>query len=456
MKFRVTIFTALLWVMLSGQGAMAAALTSSTAAIDTFTDVADWSTAACGATAANPTAITAGTDTFTICSGHTLTLAADTTNVAGLTVAGTLAMAGKKLTMTANGNIVNSGTISVTNTDNLFITLSGTGTYSGTGTLTSKCLSAAASAFDSAATWGTATAACGVTVGTGITPPLPSSGSILSIGANAISPPAGVGPFSVASIVYTSTGSLTLTGKTLNVSGTVNTTGGSTTASIVVGAGGTLNIGGALTAAAPININGGTLAVTGATDGTSGGITTGTNGTFNSIGALTKDTGVLNISGGTLRIGAAADISGGTGALTLTNSVLKLSDADHQITTPASSLAFPIMDFSELGTATTPPTAKTVTFVGGAAHTITSLALPAAAATTKQVSFVVPGSSGLTISATTVNTMTCTDSTVTGVSIAIAASTTAVCTVAAGAGATSAPIFSTKEKAKVFVEEVNN
>jgi len=451
MKFRVTIFTALLWVMLSGQGAMAAALTSSTAAIDTFTDVADWSTAACGATAANPTAITAGTDTFTICSGHTLTLAADTTNVAGLTVAGTLAMAGKKLTMTANGNIVNSGTISVTNTDNLFITLSGTGTYSGTGTLTSKCLSAAASAFDSAATWGTATAACGVTVGTGITPPLPSSGSILSIGANAISPPAGVGPFSVASIVYTSTGSLTLTGKTLNVSGTVNTTGGSTTASIVVGAGGTLNIGGALTAATPININGGTLAVTGATDGTSGGITTGTNGTFNSIGALTKDTGVLNISGGTLRIGAAADISGGTGALTLTNSVLKLSDAAHTITLGAGA-TFPVVDFSELGT-----TARTVTFVGDYTYVISSLALPAATSATKQFSIINPTTAVVfTITATTVNTMTCTNSTVTGASTAITANTTAVCTVAAGAGATSAPIFSTKEKAKVFVEEVNN
>jgi len=78
-------------LLLSGQQAFSVALTSAAAGIDNFTGLTQWSTGGC-TSATNPAAITSGTDTFTICTPHALTLGVAATNVAQLTVNGTLTL----------------------------------------------------------------------------------------------------------------------------------------------------------------------------------------------------------------------------------------------------------------------------------------------------------------------------------------------------------------------------
>jgi len=129
---------------------------------------------------------------------------------------------------------------------------------------------------------------------------------------------------------------------------------------------------------------------------------------------------------------------------------------NHIITFPTSGTAkaLPVVDASLLSGAT--GAGKTITFVGATGVTIGSLTLPAAAT---EIKFVVPASQVLTISAITGNTMTCTGTTVGGTAAAPtltagAGATTFTCTTGGVTGGVSAPIFSTKEKAAVFSEEV--
>jgi hypothetical protein len=350
--------------------------------------------------------------------------------------------AGKSLTFATNANLVNNGTVTLAETTNAAaIVLSGTGVYSGTGRLTSFCESAAGGAWDAVATWTTANGACNVksAVATGV--PIPGAGSAVSIGAHAITAPVSVGPFSIASLVFTgTTGTLDFTGKTLNISGNVTTTGGA----ITVGTGGVIDV---------------TGTVTGVATGT---ITTGTNGTLKVTGAFTP-VATVNATGGTIQIGGDLDDSANK-LLTasLANSLLKLANDDHTITSATAGKTFPAVDVSAFTGPTTSPavSSKTVTFLGAVDTTISNLVLPTAGLTAKEVKFAVPTNQTLTISATSVSTMTCAGAAATTPAIVLGGSGTTgatyTCTIAASTTATSAPIFSTKEKAKVFVEEVNN
>ena len=132
---------------------------------------------------------------------------------------------------------------------------------------------------------------------------------------------------------------------------------------------------------------------------------------------------------------------------------------NHIITFPTSGTAkaLPVVDASLLSGIT--GAGKTITFVGATGVTIGSLTLAAATATAVEIKFVVPATKVLTISAITGNTMTCTGTTVGGTAAAPtltagAGATTFTCTTGGVTGGVSAPIFSTKEKAAVFSEEV--
>jgi len=95
-------------LLLSGQQAFsAAALTSAAAAIDNFTGLTQWSTGSC-TSATNPAAINPG-DTFTICTPHALTLGVAATNIAGLTVNGTLTLGTIPLALSAGSTLTNNG-----------------------------------------------------------------------------------------------------------------------------------------------------------------------------------------------------------------------------------------------------------------------------------------------------------------------------------------------------------
>ncbi len=258
---------------------------------------------------------------------------------------------------------------------------------------------------------------CSMTTGTIAAP---DSTNVLSIGHVIAVPTAAT--ISVSSVAFTA-GSLTLTGKTLNVGTTLNAAGGTVT----IGTSGTLNV--------------------------TGNVTVGTDGT-------------IDMTGGILSIGVALNNTAGT--LTTGTGTLKLTNADHAITVAAGKI-FAVVDASLLTGAT--GSGKIITFAGAFDNTISSLTLPAAAGI--EIKFVVPEVKKLTISATTGGTvLNCTATvtgtgsvapTVTGTSAApiltasTTASTTSTFTCATAITVVnniSAPIFSTKEKAAVFGQEV--
>jgi len=259
---------------------------------------------------------------------------------------------------------------------------------------------------------------CSMTTGTIAAP---DSTNVLSIGHVIAAPTAAT--ISVSSVAFTA-GSLTLTGKTLNVGTTLNAAGGTVT----IGTSGTLNV--------------------------TGNVTVGTDGT-------------IDMTGGILSIGVALNNTAGT--LTTGTGTLKLTNADHAITVAAGK-TFAVVDASLLTGAT--GSGKLITFAGAFDNTISSLTLPAAAGI--EIKFVVPEVKKLTISATTGGTvLNCTATvtgtgsvapTVTGTTAApiLTASTTTgttstfTCATATATTTISAPIFSTKEKAAVFTEEVKH
>jgi len=260
---------------------------------------------------------------------------------------------------------------------------------------------------------------CSMTTGTIAAP---DSTNVLVIG-HAITAPTATTAISVSGISFTA-GSLTLTAKTLNVGTTLNAAGGTVT----IGTSGTLNV--------------------------TGNVTVGTDGT-------------IDMTGGILSIGVALNNTAGT--LTTGTGTLKLTNADHAITVAAGKI-FAVVDASLLTGAT--GSGKLITFAGAFDNTISSLTLPAAAGI--EIKFVVPEVKKLTISATTGGTvLNCTATvtgtgsvapTVTGTTAApiLTASTTTgttstfTCATATATTTISAPIFSTKEKAAVFTEEVKH
>jgi hypothetical protein len=509
MKFRFSLFpTALLLLLvLSGQAFAATYYSKIADPSLTGLNATHWDTAACGLTAAGSPGSVAATDSYVICgsnangrvvgaiatltggvavttgtitieSGASVTLSGAITSVPTITVnsGGYLisANAAHTLTFNANANLVNNGivTLSAAADATPFIILSGTGVYSGTGRLDSHCATAVAGAWDTVAggaattTWAVYGApnytACNVrsAVATGV--PIPGAGSRVSIGF-AITAPVSVGPFTIASLVFTA-GTLTFTGKTLNVSGTAAVAAPGPVIAAVAGNVTTTN--GVITIG-----TGGVLNVAGTVTGT-GAITTGTNGTLNVTGDITTGAGAggaVTATSGTIGIGANLDdTQNQLPTANMADSLLKLTDTNHTITVATAAKTFPVVDVSAFtGPTTTPAVAsKVVTFLGAFNNVISTLVLPTAGLTAKEVKFAVPAGQTLTISAMSVSTMTCVGAaaadTVTGTAAAPVLNATGAaagnftCTIAASTTATSAPIFSTKEKAKVFVEEVNN
>jgi len=374
MMYRFSSFVlALLLLVASGQ-VMAATYFSNADVVDAdFASGAagkvsvKWNTDKCTVGAAAGTAAVAGTviaagDTFTICSPNTLALAADlalpTTGASAITVAsgGTLTVAtGKTLTIAANGGIVNNGTITLTGSGKIALSGATGGTYSGSGVLNSACTAAAATAWTTAGTWGTATSGCGVTVGTG-TVPSPSAGSDVTIGAFAVT--AGTG--------------------------TVNSLTLSDTAS-------------RLTLSGPLDVT--------------------TNLVFGHANAILTATGQTITLGGDLTTLATANIVGSPN--------LTLTDAPHILTITAAAIT--------LGTLTlTPPTATTTEIK-------ISVVTSGINVTSSSLGVCVDASVGSTVNTPTGTTVAADDY---------------FCKLAPVAPGVAAPIFSTKEKATVFSQEL--
>lgn len=316
-------------LLLSGQQAFSAALTSAAAGIDNFTGVTQWSTGGC-ISAINPTVITAGVDTFTICATHALTLGVAATNVAEVTVNGTLSLGTIPLALSAGGTLTNNG------------------------------------------------------------------GTISTGGAAHVFP----------NIVHIA-GSTTLTAATnTSMSGGVTYTQG------------TLALPTALT-----TVNGLFSALLASTAySMPATITSLAGGVAVSGGTLTL--GVTNIVTGTVMIGVGGSILG----------VLKLKDATHTISGATGSIAQ--LDLSASAPATTAATAITFTPLVGATITVNGFAVPPTASIPLTCVGTVGGTvtPPITLSTPPTGTYTCTG--VPTISII------------------SAPIFSTKEKVSVFIEEV--
>jgi len=252
--------------------------------------------------------------------------------------------------------------------------------------------------------WAVATAAgtgCSNTTGAILAP---DDTNVLSIGHAITAPTAAT--ISVSSVAFTAAGSLTLTGRTLNVGTTLNTTNGTVT----IGAGGTLSVTGAITNGGSLSANGGTLIL---------------GGNFNNSGTLSQGDATVKILG--------------SSTITLTSDEI-----------------LNVLDLSAL------PSGSTITFVGASNHTITTLTLPtanAAGGAAKTVIFKVPSTQTLQIPAATTGCVA-TGYTFTGGLMTGTATATdnVTCTVppATVTPSVSAPIFSTKEKPAVFSEEVKN
>ena len=252
--------------------------------------------------------------------------------------------------------------------------------------------------------WAVATAAgtgCSNTTGAILAP---DDTNVLSIGHAITAPTAAT--ISVSSVAFTTGGSLTLTGKTLNVGTTLNTTNGTVT----IGAGGTLSVTGAITNGGSLSANGGSLIL---------------GGNFNNSGTLSQGDATVKILG-------------------------------SSTITVAATTALNVLDLSAL------PSGSTITFAGAFNNSITTLTLPtanAAGGAAKTVVFKVPSTQTLQIPAATTGCVA-TGYTFTGGLMTGTATATdnVTCTVppATVTPSVSAPIFSTKEKPAVFSEEVKN
>ena len=357
---------ALLLLVASGQvmaatyytaGTAATATTLTLTSTNTFVKAANWTLATCGL--ATRAAISADVtisngDTFVVCGSHTLAVTAATATVdagTGKTITlqvestGTVtADSTNKLVFgsTGTGKVINNGIITLTNTDNVALTLTGTYTAGTTGVLNSTCESVGAGgAWTAAATWGTATAACGVTVGAGSSPPLPTANSAVII-ASTTAVTAGTGTVKSLTFKASVAGLLTLSGPltvgSLATPGNIVFTGA--TGSILTASGQTITLSGNLTTIAATNIAGTTapnLTLTDADhtltiDGTTQPITLGTLTLTPPTASTTERTitvGTNGINVTSYSLGACATAASGTTASTFSATAPQIPAATY-------------------------------------------------------------------------------------------------------------------------------
>ncbi len=217
-------------VLLSGQTVFATTYYSKVANPNLNTlALADWSETTCGTTMADATTTFSGTaDIMNICGTGSLAVGAvSVTGAIPATVAQINVLSGASLTLT--GNVTTTTALTLNNTSGGTVTIPaantinvGTaGVYNGAGKLVSKCTSAAASAWDLAATWDGCGVAGQTTKSVGL---VPSADRDVSIG-HAITAPSGA-TLAAKSIVFTA-GSLALASKTLTLGGDLTTLSGS-------------------------------------------------------------------------------------------------------------------------------------------------------------------------------------------------------------------------------------
>jgi len=455
-------------LLLSGQQAFSAALTSAGSYAD-FTGVSHWSTGSC-TSAISPLAISSG-DTFTICGGHTLTLGLATSNIAGITVnAGgtfTLGAAAVPLIMSSSGILTNNGgTISTDIGAHVLpnivhiagiTTLSAANMTSISGNVIYTAgppelalpilLTTIHGLFSALATYSIMPATV-----TSLAGGVAVSGGALTLGATNIV--AGTVTMGVGGSIL---GVLKLKNEAHTINGTTGSiaildlsaiTGTATTVAFTPLVG-TITVNGFTM---PTTTNKVTLTCNGTAGGgislTGGQVTSGTTsdtytcaapvvttipGLFSSGATFTMPTTITSLAGGVAVTGGvltldAANIVTGTVTITMGGSIagtLKLNDAAHNIN------GFGSIALLDLSAIAGPATAITFTPAPtGSTITINAFTTPVSSA----VTLICNGIRGGTLTPTNpTGSYTCTAFSVNPVS---------------------APIFSTKEKAKVFIEEV--
>jgi len=214
-------------VLLSGQTVFAVTYYSKVATPNLNTlALTDWSETTCGATMADATTAFSGTaDIMNICGTGSLAVGAvSVTGAIPATVARINVLSGASLTLTGNVTTTTAltldnatgGTVTIPAAANT-IDVGATGVYSGAGKLVSKCTSAAATAWDVAATWNGCGVAGQTTKSAGL---VPSADSDVSIGHAVTALTAAT--LAAKSITFTA-GSLALASKTLTLGGNLTT-----------------------------------------------------------------------------------------------------------------------------------------------------------------------------------------------------------------------------------------
>jgi hypothetical protein len=385
---------------------------------------ADWTDAACAADGVTASATVSATDDFTLCLAAGLGVNRAAADFSG---------AGKEL----------AGTVQITGllTSNVNITLGGATTLSGNLTMEAGTLALGANVLTLPAT------------------------KTLTFNGTSLATTGAAAHVLAGSIVQNSTGAVNLGAATTKV------IGGSVTQDLSGGATGALTLPAGLTTitgALTILETGTALPATLTTIG--GKVTTAVNQT---IPAATTSIGSIDVTGGTLLLADSApntrtisgDVKTATALVTRVTDIIygnleitanvaitgptKLSDGDHSITFPAAAATYSSLDLSSL------TSGKKITLLGGAGvvNTITAITYPVASGVTKTFEIVAPAADNVVFTNALTN---CIDKSTaaapTAIGSPLSAGKTALCTVAASSVA--APIFSTQEKGKVFVDEV--
>jgi len=432
MKHRFISFLLSLLLLISAQGAFAAATLYSVPAGGAWETAATWNATSCAVGTGVVGTVPAGGDTVVICAGTapvTVSSNTPTTALVGLTVAtgGTLSIGAFKLLA---GPIDTAGTGSIN--------------IAAGGELAGTTLTTVGSGAVTGATTAKVTLSSTLIVG---------AGTKVIVGAGGLFTAAGVSTTTgTAQIDIADGGNLTLvklqiagTGGVIKTAGTGKITASDTTNSVSVedagvldiGAGNTLNIAGLVTTAGTGEIkiaDGGKLAAGRLTTVGTKGVTVTGSGQIVLTGALTVGTGTLIALGtsGALEVGGAATVAS-TG--TITGGTVSLKGALTTYDGGITGIVKPI--------------------VTGQSYTFTD--------NTTLASFDLSGLSVGNTFTTVTSTLTLTNilngtiecpagSPYSGGTTSFAANT---CTVKTRPSTVFAPLFSTKEKAKVFVEEVN-
>jgi len=438
MKYKFSFFSVLLslLLLLSGQTAWATNYYNISATVPDLNtlNATQWTTSDCSATTAASVAVatlsnTTG-DTYFLCDTSTVGVDADKTIVVGgaVGITGTIAIVG---TLSSDAKI----------------TLGGATTLTGNLTMTSDTLDFASKALT-----------------------LPAGKTLRFDGASAVANPAAAHVL-LGNLYYNSTVAMDLSTVTTTVIGGSVTSfdpGAGTAAALTLPTVLT-TIGGDLMVKETAVVLPGTLTTIG------GKLTTGVNQT---IGASVTSIGSIDVTGGTLLLADSApntrtisgDVKTATALVTRVTDIIygnleiaaavqitgptKLSDGNHTVAFPVAAAAtYSSLDLSSL------TSGKVITIAGAAAanaNTISAITYPSASGSSKTFEIANPTTGGVVFTAALTN---CIDKSTAAPAAAPAAITsplatgkTVLCTVAASSVA--APIFSTQEKGKVFVDEV--